>query len=121
VKANVDVAEARHAEVRRQYELAVLEATEDVETSIVVYNTARQRLGHLEDAAAASENANELARIRFEAGATDFLEVLDSERRLLEAQDALATGRLETAAALVGVFRASGGVWPGAADRAGED
>ena len=116
VKANVDAAQAQESEARRLYERAVLDAHEQIETSLVVYNTARRRLGHLADAAEASERATELARLRFESGATDFLEVLDSERRLLEAQDGLAAGRLETAAAFVNVFRVSGGVWPESAE-----
>lgn len=45
-------------------------------------------------------------------GAADFLQVLDAERRLLEAQDGLSAGRTDAATALVAVFRALGGVWP---------
>jgi NodT family efflux transporter outer membrane factor (OMF) lipoprotein len=112
VKARVDAAQAEEAEVRELYTNTVLEAREEVETSIVAYNMARERLRHLVDAADASERATELARLRFESGATDFLEVLDSERRLLEAQDGLSAGRTDAAAALVAVFRALGGVWP---------
>jgi multidrug efflux system outer membrane protein len=112
VKARVDAAQAEEAEVRELYANTVLEAREEVETSIVGYNMARERLKHLADAADASERATELARLRFESGATDFLEVLDSERRLLEAQDGLSAGRTEAATALVDVFRAFGGVWP---------
>lgn len=57
-------------------------------------------------------SAAELACLRFTEGVADFLQVLDAERRLLEAQDGLSAGRTEAAAALVGVFEALGGVWP---------
>jgi outer membrane protein TolC len=86
---------------------------EEVATSRVAYERARERLGHLEAAAAASERATELARLRFEEGATGFLEVLDAERTQLEAQDRLAVGRTEAAQAAVAVYRALGGDWPG--------
>lgn len=115
VKSRVGAAQAEEAEAREVYANTVLEAREEVETSIITYNMARERLRHLADAAAASERATELARLRFESGATDFLQVLDAERRLLEAQDGLSAGRTETATALVAVFRALGGVWPKAA------
>jgi len=112
VKARVDAAAADEAEARELYANTMLEAREEMQTSIVAYNMTRERLRHLADAAAASERATELARLRFESGATDFLQVLDAERRLLEAQDGLSAGRTEAAAALVAVFRALGGVWP---------
>lgn len=115
VKSRVDAAQAEEAEARELYANTVLEAREEVETSIITYNMARERLRHLADAAAASERATELARLRFESGATDFLQVLDAERRLLEAQDGLSAGRTEAATALVTVFQALGGAWPDAA------
>jgi outer membrane protein TolC len=68
-------------------------------------------LEHLDDAAVASERATELARLRFEGGATGFLEVLDAERTLLEAQDRAALGRREATSSLISVYRALGGAW----------
>jgi outer membrane protein TolC len=47
--------------------------------------------------------------LRFTEGASDFLPVLDAERTMLEAQDRLALGRTQAAAALVNVYRATGG------------
>jgi NodT family efflux transporter outer membrane factor (OMF) lipoprotein len=113
VKAQADGAQARQAEARAGYQGAVLRAIEEVETSRVAYERARERLQHLEAAAAASERATELARLRFDEGATGFLEVLDAERRQLEAQDRLAVGRTEAAQTAVALYRALGGRWPG--------
>jgi outer membrane protein TolC len=87
----------------------VLRAEEEVETALVAYRKGRERLGALEESAAASERAAEFARLRFAEGAADFLQVLDAERTLLEAQDRLASGRTAAAAAFVGVYRAVGG------------
>lgn len=106
VKTRVDRARAAEAGAAARYEQVVLRALEEAETSLVAYDRARERLAHLEDAAAASERATELARLRFEEGGSDFLEVLDAERRLLEAQDRLAAGRTEATAWLVAVYRA---------------
>ena len=109
VKTRVDRARAAETRAAARYEQTILRALEEAETSLAAYGNARERLRHLEDAAAASERATELARLRFEEGGTDFLEVLDAERRLLEAQDLLAAGRSEATGWLVSVYRALGG------------
>lgn len=111
VKAGVDAARADEAEAVARYEQTMLSALEEVETSVTTYQKARERLGHLEEAAAASERATEIARLRFEEGGTDFLEVLDAERTQLEAQDRLSAGRTGATSALVGLYRALGGRW----------
>ncbi|HEU4561340.1 MAG TPA: TolC family protein [Longimicrobium sp.] len=112
VKARVDAARADEAEASARHEQAVLRALEEAETALVAYDRARERLRHLEEAAAASERATELARLRFEEGGTGFLEVLDAERTQLDAQDRLAAGRTEATLGLVAVYRALGGAWP---------
>jgi NodT family efflux transporter outer membrane factor (OMF) lipoprotein len=113
VRAGVEAARADEAEARARYEQTVLRARGEAQTSLVAYNRARERLERLAEAAAASERAAELARLRFEEGASDFLQVLDAERTLLDAQDRLAAGRADATLALVRVYRALGGVWPG--------
>ena len=109
VRAGVDAARAEASAARARYETTVLRGLEEVESAQLGYRKARERLQHLEDAAAASERAAELARLRFEEGASDFLPVLDAERTMLERQSELTLGRTEAAAALVAVYRALGG------------
>src|SRR5690606_5893592 len=95
VKTGVDEARAQQREAAAQHQQAVLQAQEEVRTSLDAFHRARERLHHLEEAAAASERATDLARLRFEEGGADFLEVLDAESRQLAAQDRLAAGRTE--------------------------
>ena len=109
VRASSDAARAVEAETKARYRQTVLRSIEEVKSSVMTYHKARERLGHLENAAAASERAAELARLRFTEGASDFLPVLDAERTLLEAQDRLALGRTQATTALVAVYRATGG------------
>ncbi|HEX9895409.1 MAG TPA: TolC family protein [Gemmatimonadales bacterium] len=109
VKAGVDAARGLEAEARARYEQTVLLAREELETARVAYARAQERLTQLEAAAAASNRAAELARLRFEGGVADFLQVLDAERSLLAAQDQLAQGRTDAVTALVAVYRAVGG------------
>jgi NodT family efflux transporter outer membrane factor (OMF) lipoprotein len=109
VKAGVDAAAALEAEARARHEQTVLLAREELRTARVAYEKARERLTQLAEAAAASGRAAELARIRFQGGVADFLQVLDAERSLLAAQDELARGRTDAVTALVAVYRAAGG------------
>lgn len=108
VKAGVDAARALEARAEARYRQTVLLAREEVESGLVAYTKARERLARLEEAADASGRAAELARLRFEGGVADFLQVLDAERSMLAAQDQLAQGRTEAVTALVAVYRAVG-------------
>jgi outer membrane protein TolC len=92
---------------------SVVRARGEVKTALVAYQKGLQRLKQLDDAAAANERAAELARLRFEEGASDFLPVLDAERTLPEAQDRRAQARTATTLSLVAVYHALGGTWPG--------
>jgi outer membrane protein, multidrug efflux system len=109
VKAEVDAAAAREDAARAQYGRVVLAAMEDMETSLARYRAARVQVERLQDASVASERAAELARKRFREGVTDFLQVLDAERTQLEAQDRLAQGRIDAAAAYAALYKAVGG------------
>ncbi len=112
VKARTDAARARADEAKAVYQRTLLNALGEAETALVSYRQARARLDQLAEAAAASERAAEYARLRFQGGIADFLQVLDAERTLLEAQDQLAAGRTAATTSLVEVYRALGGTWP---------
>ena len=109
VKAGVDQARAQEAEADANYRKTALQAREEIATSVVAYTKARQSLGYLEAAAKASERAAALARLRFDEGASDLLQVLDAERTMLAAQDRLVAGRTAARTGLVAVYRAVGG------------
>jgi outer membrane protein, multidrug efflux system len=112
VKARVDQSQARESEARAQYDQTVLLALQDIESSLVRFRTARARVDRIQDAAAASGRAAELARLRFSGGIVGFLEVLDAERTQLEAETQLAQGHTEAAIAYAALYKALGGIWP---------
>ena len=111
VRAAVNEQRAREEEAQAQYGQTVLRAMEDLENSMSRYRTSRVRVARLTDASGASERAAELARLRFREGVTDFLQVLDSERTQLEAQDQLARSRTDAAIAYAALYKAVGGRW----------
>ena len=96
-----------------RYEKPVLKALGETEFSLVTHARARDRLVHDEAAVRASNTAADLARVRYENGASDFLQVLDAERTLLESEDRLARSRTEAATSLISVYKSLGGGWRG--------
>jgi outer membrane protein, multidrug efflux system len=110
-RSQIDAADARREAALAQFEQAVLVALEDTEGALVAYTRSQQRTDNLFAAAKAAEAAAKIARARFDAGAIDFLAVLDAERELLSARDRLAQGQTNAAVALVGVYRALAGGW----------
>ncbi|MCD9029000.1 efflux transporter outer membrane subunit [Luteimonas sp. BDR2-5] len=106
---------ASHADAEGElarYQQTVLLALEDTENALVGYARAREEDAQLEQAAIDSARAAQLARLRFDAGATGLLDVLDAERTRLQAQDAFADGRTRSATGAVALYRALAGGWP---------
>ncbi len=92
-----------------RYEQTVLRALQETDESMTTYAKSRIKQQYLQSSAAASAQAAQLARARFDNGAADFLTVLDTERTLLEAEDRLAQGETQTATALLAMYKALGG------------
>ena len=91
----------------------MLLALEDVENALVTYGRARVEDAHLAQAAADSENAARLARVRYDAGAVGLFEMLDAERTMLQSQDQLAAARTRTVASAVRLYVSLAGGWSG--------
>lgn len=130
LRARQTIAAARAGAVAafETYEQTILSALAEAETAFAEQARLQEQIRHLAEADRASTEAARLARIRYDNGATTFLNVLDAERRQLEAANALAAGRTALARAQVRVFRAlrAGPVLgvkagePGDADEAGD-
>lgn len=109
VKARADQARSLEAEARAQYDQTVLQALEEVESSLVTYRTSLGRVDRIREAAEASARAADLARLRFTGGVADFLQVLDAERTQLETEIQLAQARTEASTAYAALYKALGG------------
>lgn len=111
IRARVAASEARAQASLASYEQALAAALEETEGAFSSYTRSAQRAAQLGRAAASAEEAAQLARLRFEAGVTDFSVVLDAEREALSSRDQLVQAQVGTATALVTVYRALGGGW----------
>ena len=61
----------------------------------------------------AAQDARRLADLRYQGGATSYLEVLDSDTRLFDAELGLVRAQLGELSAFVEIYRALGGGWQG--------
>ena len=109
VKARADLARSFEDEARAEYDRTVLEALEEVESSLISYRTALARVEQTREAAEASARAADLARLRFTGGVADFLQVLDAERTQLDTENQLAVARTVASNAYASLYKALGG------------
>lgn len=111
-RARLKAAQARNDASLASYDQTVLRALEDVENALVRYGQRQAQLRSLNDQAAASRRAAELARLRYREGGLDFLVLLDAERTLLAAEDAVSVAETGVNTDVAAVYKALGGGWP---------
>jgi NodT family efflux transporter outer membrane factor (OMF) lipoprotein len=114
-RAQVDNAEAAAEGALAFWRQRILGALEEVETSAVDLAAARQRVEIQGEARDAAANAALLARSQYQAGISDFRDLLQSENQLLSARNAEVAAQAERAAAFVRLTQALGGGWSPAA------
>lgn len=112
VRARIAANEAETDARLASYEGTVLRALEEAETALVRHAQARREGEHLAESVRAAAAAAKLARLRFDGGISDFLDVLDAERSLLDAEQRLAESRTRAGTSLVAVYKALAGGWP---------
>jgi NodT family efflux transporter outer membrane factor (OMF) lipoprotein len=111
IRSNVRAQEALTRQALARYEQTVLLAVEEVENSLAGYAEERARLEELGRGVRAAEQTVELVQVLYRTGLVDFLNVLDAERSLFEAQDQFLESEGRVAKNLVRVYRALGGGW----------
>jgi NodT family efflux transporter outer membrane factor (OMF) lipoprotein len=111
----VHLYDVRAQEAALSYRRTVLNALREVENAIAAYAADQQRRGWLAATVAENRDAVALSRQRYEAGLTNFIEVLDAERSLQQNQLALVDSSTAVTIDLVGLYRALGGDWQQAA------
>jgi multidrug efflux system outer membrane protein len=88
----------------------MLLAFEEAENALVTYRQQQERLVALGDEVRESARAASIARVRYREGVTDFLPLLDAERTELQAEDGQAQAEADVFTAMVGLYRAFGGL-----------
>lgn len=111
VRAQVKAADARADAAFAAYEQTVLLALEETQTALTHYGRERVRFEALNKAAQKAFEAAEIAEARYDAGADDFIELLDAQSRQLAADAARAESQASVARKFVNVYRALGAGW----------
>jgi multidrug efflux system outer membrane protein len=111
IAGTVESAEALQREALLRYQQAIQVAFREVSDSLIAHAKAREQLVYQDSQVATLRNYLELARLRYENGYTSYIEVLDAERNLFNAEVAQTQTMSNVYVSLVNLYKAMGGGW----------
>lgn len=111
IEANVDAQTARRNEAVIDYTRTVQLAFKDVHDALSANETTRVALAAQTERATKLAQSLELSDLRYKSGYSPYLEVLDSQRQLLQAQTLQIIAARNARLALVDLAKALGGGW----------
>ena len=111
LKGQLQLAEATKEEMVLNYQKTIIGAFRDVSNALVALNKQRATREQQEKLVAAAEDATRLARMRYQSGATSYLEVLTTDSSLFSAQLNFVEAQQGEALGLVQLYSALGGGW----------
>ena len=115
IAGQVQQAEAGQRLALANYDKTVQAAFGDVEDALIVTQKSREILAAQQRQVTALADYRRLARLRYDNGYTSYIEVLDAERSLFEAQIAYTQQQDVVLTSLIGIYKAMGGGWVDAA------
>ncbi len=111
ISGTVKAREAQQQQAVAQYLQAIQQAFREVEDALVFHRTVREIRADRERREAALRQALVLANLRYERGLATYLDVLDAQRQLFQAELDLASTMRDQLTAVVQVYKALGGGW----------
>ncbi|SAL87392.1 RND efflux system outer membrane lipoprotein [Caballeronia terrestris] len=111
LKGTLQLREAQQEEAAIVYQHTVLEAWREVDDALFIYDAEQRRRDRLVSVVQLNQRALEIARQRYKAGALDYLDVLNVQKQLLEAQSNLEQSKATAASNLISLCKALGGGW----------
>jgi NodT family efflux transporter outer membrane factor (OMF) lipoprotein len=109
--AQVDIADLAARASLVNYRKTILNAVQQVDTSLDAYAAQQQRLEKLSTAMVAAQRAVDLATARYNRGLTDFLNVVDAERQFYDLQVQYAEAQVAQGEQFVQLYKSLGGGW----------
>lgn len=109
--SSVKLARAQQASAALDYRQTVLTALQDVENALVSYRADQARVTALDETTGSLQRAFDLASDSYRQGISTFIEVLDAQRQLAQAQEQATQARMQSALDLVALYKALGGGW----------
>lgn len=111
LKFQKEAAVAQWEQARLRYQATVTSAFGEVSSALVAYQKFAEVEKELDQSVAALQEAVALANLRYTAGLSNYLEVLDAQQQLFPAQNALSQARLSRLLTLVQLYKDLGGGW----------
>jgi multidrug efflux system outer membrane protein len=111
LKSGVRLAEAQHEQLLLAYQQTIQGAFRDVSNALVAYRKYREFRIEQQQLVESARDAARLSELRFQAGSTDYLEVLTNETNSFSAELTLAQAQGNELNALVQLYQALGGGW----------
>ena len=111
LRSNLRLARAQEQEALLTYQQTIQGAFRDVSDALIAYRQDQEFRAQQEQLARAAQDSAQLSGQRYEAGTTNYLEVLTNETNYLSAELGLAQARLNELVALVQIYKALGGGW----------
>ena len=117
IKGDIRETEAIQKQMLVKYQQAVQTALSEVEDALVFRAKAAEIATAGEQQLDALRDALQLSSARYEGGQSSYLDVLDAQQDLYEAQDQQVGRQRDTYLALVAIYKAMGGGWMVAQDQ----
>ena len=111
LRGQLQLSKEQKEEMVLNYRKTILGAFRDVSNALIAVNKQRSTREEQQKLVTAAEDATRLARIRYQGGATSYLEVLTTDSNLLTAQLNFVNAQQNEALALVQLYSALGGGW----------
>ncbi|MFM0267771.1 efflux transporter outer membrane subunit [Paraburkholderia sediminicola] len=111
LKGTLHLREAQQQEAAIVYKRTVLEAWREVDDALIVYDAEQRRRDRLTSVVSLNQRALSIARQRYKAGAVDFLDVLNVQKQLLDAESKLEQSKADADANLITLCKVLGGGW----------
>jgi outer membrane protein TolC len=111
VKAEVDAQTAVQQAALATYEKTALTALQETENALVAYAQEQNRHEALVEQLTEDRRTLEMAGAQFAEGRVNYLDVLDAQRSLYEAEDQLAASDQTVSVDLIALYKALGGGW----------
>jgi multidrug efflux system outer membrane protein len=111
IEAQVDAATSRSEQAAFAYQQSVVDALRDVHDALISLTTARKAYEAQEDRRARQADVLRLAELRYRNGYSSYLEVLDAQRNLFDADRSRLAALRDQQTAVVDLYRALGGGW----------
>jgi outer membrane protein, multidrug efflux system len=110
-KGNYATSQAEREAAVQGYLKALMSSFQEVSDALIGYQKSREYRGHIETLTTTLTDQSRLADMRYRGGVSSYLEVLDTERDRLNAEQDFAKAQLGELLSLVQLYKALGGGW----------